>query len=330
MKKTTIEEFINEARTVHGDKYGYSRVNYINANTKVCIICPIHGEFWQTPNSHLQGCGCSKCAYNIKRQRKFSNTTQLINKAKRIHGNKYDYSRVEYVDAHTKVCIICPIHGEFWQRPNGHLKGQGCPKCGIMHRSMLKTKTTENFIQHAKLIYGDLYDYSQTKYIRAKVKTKVICKKHGIFMVSPDNHLKGKGCPKCKSSHMENEIRLFLLEKNIKFEEQKRFEWLGKQSLDFYLPQYNIAIECQGEQHFIPKRLFGNEEGLDRIIARDKLKKDKCNQHEISVIYYANYKFNFPYRVVNEKSEILKEIDYFNNKEVKNNGTTNTEEYKGN
>lgn len=97
----------------------------MNANTKVCIICPKHGEFWQTPSGHLSGKGCPKC-YKESRS---STTEEFINKAREIHGNKYDYSKVNYVNAYTKVCIICPKHGEFWQIPANHLNGHGCPNC---------------------------------------------------------------------------------------------------------------------------------------------------------------------------------------------------------
>lgn len=110
-KGYNINNFIKRAREVHGNKYDYSKVEYINAKTKVCIICPEHGEFWQKPSDHLNGCGCKKCAY--KRNDGFSKRKKLeqfIIDAKYIHGDKYDYSKVEYINAKTKVCIICPKH----------------------------------------------------------------------------------------------------------------------------------------------------------------------------------------------------------------------------
>ena len=117
-----VEKFIEEARNVHGVKYDYSKVNYINDNKKVCVICPIHGEFWISPAKHLRyNQGCSYCA------RKHVDTNDFINRVCAIHNNFYDYSKVEYINNHTKVCIICPIHGEFWQTPDKHLNGQGCP-----------------------------------------------------------------------------------------------------------------------------------------------------------------------------------------------------------
>lgn len=128
-KKLTTQEFIEKARSLHGNKYDYSKVDYINNHTKVCIICPIHGEFLQTPNAHLMGQGCIKCSYMKCRNDRKLTLQEFISRARHIHGDKYDYSKVEYINTMTKVCIICPKHGEFWMKPNGHLNGQGCQKC---------------------------------------------------------------------------------------------------------------------------------------------------------------------------------------------------------
>ena len=124
MGKKTKEEFIKGARKKHGDKYDYSKVDYVNKRTKVCIICHEHGEFWQTPSSHLQGKGCPICGGTSTLTKE-----ELIKKARKVHDNKYNYTKVEYVNNKTKVCIICPEHGEFWQTPYDHFYGCGCPKC---------------------------------------------------------------------------------------------------------------------------------------------------------------------------------------------------------
>ena len=123
-KRKSNDEFIREAQSIHHNKYDYSKVEYANNKTKVCIVCPEHGEFWQTPSDHLNGKGCPQCAGNVR-----CDKDTFVEKAKHIHNNRYDYSKVEYVNAHTKVCIICPEHGEFWQTPNNHLNGNGCPLC---------------------------------------------------------------------------------------------------------------------------------------------------------------------------------------------------------
>jgi predicted nucleic acid-binding Zn-ribbon protein len=190
-KKLTTEQFIKEAQKVHGDKYDYSKVNYVNNHTNVCIICPEHGEFYQTPSHHLHGQGCPDCDDNKKKL----TTEQFIKKAIEVHGDKYDYSKVEYVNSETKVCIICPEHGEFWQVPHSHLNGNGCPDCGGNKR-----KTTEQFIKKAIEVHGDKYDYSKVEYINANTKVCIICPEHGEFWQTPRNHLNGKGCLDCCGS----------------------------------------------------------------------------------------------------------------------------------
>ena len=127
----TSNEFIEKSKQVHGNKYDYSKVDYINTHTKVCIICPEHGEFWITPNNHLRCHGCKSCGYIKNAINQTLSLEQFIKKAKKIHGNKYDYSKVEYHDMHTKICIICPKHGEFLQLPYDHLQGKGCKKMWI-------------------------------------------------------------------------------------------------------------------------------------------------------------------------------------------------------
>lgn len=190
-KKKTKEDFIENAKKIHCGKYNYSKVDYVNTKTKVCIICPSHGEFWQTPYTHLKGCKCPICSGNLM------NTNIFIEKAKEIHGCKYDYSKVEYVNSQTKVCIICPEHGEFWQNTSSHLNGHGCPKCKNEKTSKRCNKGTEQFIIDAKKIHGDKYDYSKVDYVNSQTKICIICPEHGEFWQAPDIHLRGSGCQEC-------------------------------------------------------------------------------------------------------------------------------------
>ena len=192
--------FIERATLKHNGKYDYSKVDYKNNHTKVIIICPEHGEFCQNPSSHLKGVGCPICNGGIKRTQE-----EFLIKAKEIHGNKYDYSKVKYVNAHTKVIIICPEHGEFLQSPNHHLRGQKCPKCSGAAKS-----NTDEFIKKAQLIHGNKYDYSETVYITAAKKVKIICPLHGEFYMTGNNHLRGQGCGKCAKSGVKLETSEFI------------------------------------------------------------------------------------------------------------------------
>ena len=145
--------FIEKAKQIHNDKYDYSKVNYVNSRTKVCIICPTHGEFWQTPHNHLKGYGCAECGKEKSHLSKMT-TEDFIVKSKEIHGNKYDYSKACYKTCDTKVCIICPEHGEFWQTPSNHINGSGCPKCANEKRKNALLKDTKLFIDAATLIHN--------------------------------------------------------------------------------------------------------------------------------------------------------------------------------
>ena len=266
LSRKNVDEFINEARKIHGDKYDYSKVEYINNKSKVCIICPKHGEFWMTPNSHISSKqGCPKCA---KRNYVYT-TDEWVKLAKNVHGNKYDYSKVEYIDSNTKVCIICPIHGEFWQLPTNHIKlRQGCPTCSNEKKKERRYYTTKEFIEKAREIHGDKYDYSKTIYDGIKKNVIITCPIHGDFLQKAHVHLNGCGCPMCNQSHLENEIEDLLKENTITYEKQKTFSWLKykhNQYLDFYLPKYTIGIECQGKQHFTPIAFFTkNKEFIEK------------------------------------------------------------------
>lgn len=201
MRKLTRDEFIRKAREVHGDKYDYSKVIYKTSRTKVCIICPIHGEFWQTSNSHLQGTGCPHCAISKRIDLARSNTEDFILKARKIHGWKFDYSRVTYRNNTTKICILCPEHGEFWMTPNGHLQGHECPKCASASRKLLLLKPFERFISDARKVHGNKYTYIEDTYKNGCIKMTMVCPEHGEFKQSPSKHIAGECCPECSKKN---------------------------------------------------------------------------------------------------------------------------------
>ena len=123
------KDFIKKAKEKHGNKYDYSKVEYVDSKTKVCIICPIHGEFWQLPNNHLRGKGCSKCKGGVK-----LTNEEFIKKANIKFKNFFNYSKVNYTNATTPIIITCPIHGDFWQTPQSHLHSTyGCPSCALAY-----------------------------------------------------------------------------------------------------------------------------------------------------------------------------------------------------
>lgn len=304
LKKLTNKEFIERAKAIHGDKYNYSKVEYVNSRTKVCIICPKHGEFWQRANAHLNGQTCPICNVELKKNVLSSTKELFIEKAIKIHNNKYDYSKIEYNGSFSDVCIICSKHGEFWQKPSKHLFGHGCPKCA---KNGIKI-TTEEFIKRAKQIHNDKYDYSKVNYINSRTKICIICPEHGEFWMTPNNHLMNHGCPICVQSKLESEVKNMLEKNNINFVIEKTFDWLKDSSnlfLDFYLPDYNIAIECQGIQHFQPVEWFGGKKSYLNQVIRDKKKKDLCKSHNIVILYYTN--------IIKAPKYNIKDIDILKN-----------------
>ena len=288
-KKRTKEEFVEEARKIHGDRYDYSGVEYINNKTPVCIICPEHGEFWQKPENHLVAKqGCPKCYHKRAGDTLRMTTESFIARAREIHGDKYDYSKVVYVNNRTKVCIVCPIHGEFWQKPVNHInKKQGCPKCCPNPKT-----TTEAFIEKSRSVHGGRYDYSKAVYKNNITPVCIICPEHGEFWQKPMNHLAGCGCPECGLDRSKQETKLYnVLSEQYNCERHYKNDILGRQHIDIYLKDFNIAVEYQGEQHFRPVEKWGGKEYFEKQVKRDKTKNRICEENGILLLYFVPQKY---------------------------------------
>lgn len=155
-KRKTTEQFIVEAKLIHGDKYNYSQVEYKTANDKVCIICPIHGEFWQRPCDHTNGHGCTKCAADDTSKRCRTKFTDFLEKAIVAHNGKYEYDESSFSSASSKVRIKCPIHGWFKQLAIDHIRGVGCPDCGYAsHKHLIYEIAYNSSLEH--LSHGSIY-----------------------------------------------------------------------------------------------------------------------------------------------------------------------------
>jgi len=218
--RKTKEQFIAEARLIHGEIYNYKLVELGNAKTKIKIICnKCNTVFKQLPGSHLKGHGCQKCSSIKKGLDSRKTTKQFIYEAKEVHNDKYNYSLVNYKNGGIKIKIICPIHGVFEQTPHNHLMGHGCLKCAIEKTHSIQRKTTKQFIKNAIKVHGKKYDYKLVEYGGNKYNVKIICKKHGVFEQMAKEHLRGYGCSKCgdercsKSKRYDNEI--FIQKANI-------------------------------------------------------------------------------------------------------------------
>ena len=213
-KEEKFERFKLKAIKVHKGYYIYDKVDYLDSTKKVCIICPLHGEFWQTPAAHVRGEHCPLCA-NKKRGDTFRGSKDnFILEARKTHGELYDYSNVKYESMMKPVEIICRKHGSFWQIPMQHIKGQGCPKCAG------RNQTNEEVVGRMKLAHADEdYDYSKVEFTKMHNKVCIICYKkdkdgieHGEFWQTPAKHIVGRGCPKC-GNEKKNADRKITVEK---------------------------------------------------------------------------------------------------------------------
>jgi len=194
------EEFIQKAIEVHGDKYDYSKTEYVNNLKEVIIICKEHGVFLQLPKIHKRGAGCYHCGINTLIQKKQKTTQQFIEEAILIHGDTYDYSKTKYVKSSQNVIIICKIHGVFLQTPSNHLRGANCRKCAFN----MTIFSTDEFIQKAKEVHQDMYDYSKSIYTKMTDNVIITCQTHGDFEQLSRVHLRGSGCKICSNNYNSN------------------------------------------------------------------------------------------------------------------------------
>lgn len=357
-KKFCLEDFIEKAKKVWGDKYDYSEVEYTGSNNKVKIICPEHGPFWQTVSNHLKGqCGCKQCRGKSADFEVIRNFADFKQAAIKKFGNKFDYSKVEWKGSREKICIICPKHGKFYTLPYNFLQAKyGCPKCSIKLKytteeyiqeckknhtidydysqvvyTGCEDKVTiicpthgefrmqagafkqggnclecyidklrlgkEEFINRSKIIHGNKYNYDKVNYINYQTKVIITCPKHGDFECYPGNHLKGCECPKCALEHKipskgELFIKKFLEEYNVPFIPQFIFKTdkLARNGyeiiVDFFV-KYNkkqYFIEYNGRQHYeyVPF-FFPTYEDFEKQVRRDEALKDFCEQYKSKV-----------------------------------------------
>lgn len=196
-KAMSNSEFIEKAKLAHGEKYNYENTLYTRAQTRVVIGCDAHGDFTLAAYMHLSGNGCRKCWLERAGKSSLMTLDEFIHKSVERHGHAYDYSLVKYEKSSTPVEIICNEHGNFLQKPSNHLAGRGCQECGKIKKSKNLMKGIDFYIEKAKAVHGDKYDYSKSIYAVAKTKIEIICKIHGSFWMLPYSHVNGQGCTKC-------------------------------------------------------------------------------------------------------------------------------------
>lgn len=308
----TTEEWIEKANKIHKNKYSYEYTEYINCKTNVIIICPIHGIFEMNPSCHLKGYGCPQCSHNYP-----LSLEEFKRISSEIHNNKYSYELIDdFQNKQDIVEIICPEHGKFRQAVYLHVNGSNCPKCVNCY-----TYSKEELLRKFREIHGYKYQYDFTNYVSHLSEIEIECPEHGIFRQAVRNHLKGNGCPVCKESNLEKSLRIVFEQQNIEYEREKTFDWLlfsDYQRIDFYIPTKNIAIECQGKQHFTSIDFFGGEERFQYIVEADENKRVLCKENNVDLIYYLNedvYNMIDPIEGYSYFTSTEDIVDYINKKE---------------
>jgi len=277
-KKLGLEKFIEKSNIKHHNKYDYSLIKeYVNNKQKVDIICKEHGIFNQRMNDHMiGGAGCPECAIGRVRL----STEDFIKRSKEIHNNKYLYSdNISFKSNKDKVEINCREHGIFLQQVNSHLNGQGCSDCRKLGKIL--------FIEKSNNIHNNKYKYDRLLLNNVNEKVIITCDKHGDFVQRASAHLDGQGCPSCRVSKGELEISKILNKNNIEFKIQYKFSEcknIKELPFDFYLPNYNICIEYNGEQHYRPVDYFGGDERFITQLKNDKIKEEYCILNNILLI----------------------------------------------
>ncbi len=278
MELTETEKFIKSARAAHGDRFDYSKTEYVKSGIPVIIICAVHGEFFQKPVYHLsktkngKSRGCHKCGPAHKHTQ-----DEWVQKAVEIHGDKYDYSQSVYRYGKQKITIRCKKHGNFEQQASSHIGKDkcGCPRCGFDKGSSLRVKDTVYFINKSKEAHGNYYDYSLVDYKNRSTEVTIICPKHGQFIQLPFNHYQGKGCSTCNISTGETKVARQLEYLGYEYEQQKKFpdcKNIHCLPFDFYIPAINTIIEFDGRQHYEPVDRFGGEEFFKKTQHNDAIK----------------------------------------------------------
>ena len=272
-------DIIDECNEIHNWKYDYSEYEYKNIDFKSTIICPKHGRFQQSMYKHAtrkQGCpgvGCSK------RPRINTESFKII--AKEIHGDRYNYDKVKYMNQHTKVIIGCHKHGDFLQSPVNHtIKAKGCSKCngGVK-------LSREDVLIKANEVHNFRYTYEDFVLVNYHTPSWITCKEHGNFKQHFNNHINsGKGCPMCQNKTEGILMKLLKENFNYKIIHNRGFDWCRKNKklrYDFIIEDLKCIIELDGRQHF---KQVSNWDSPEDQLENDTFKNDKALENGYSMI----------------------------------------------
>ena len=265
---------------------------YINARTPILHHCLVHDVFWKTlPSRALMGAGCNKCKEERFHKTRCKTHEQYVDEVFKINPDIVVTGT--YINARTPIEHYCKQHGVAWMSyPDNILRGIGCKQCGNEKIKNKNIKLHDEYVKELNMINPDIEVVGE--YMGANTSILHKCKIDGhMWNAKPANILSGKGCPCCVESHGERYIRQWLQEHNIIYSYQKIFDdCKNKRPLpfDFYIPEYNVCIEYDGEQHFKKVDHFGGEVGLKQRQYNDNIKTSYCKNHNIHLLRIPYYK----------------------------------------
>lgn len=272
--RDTLEGFIEKAVKIHGDRYDYSRIRSYSKNSiKLPIVCKDHGIFMMSANSHLsQRQNCPRCAKEKCRQNLILDVEILKQRLNGLHDNFYQYHYNTYQAMTKKMKITCPLHGDFWQIPSNHLRGETCKLCANKRIADSKFKGFDYFLTKSKEQHGDKYDYSESEYIGSHSKIKIICPKHGPFEIVAKSHmLYGFGCRRCSDSKTITKCDQWLNYLKIPNNKREVYAKLIKSNKNYYFDAYdpdtNTVYEFHGNYFHGNPRIYDSD-SLNKLIGK--------------------------------------------------------------
>lgn len=297
-----MEQFIEKAKIIHDNKYDYSKINYTGVRMKLLLYCIKHGNFTVRANEHINSKqGCQKCTKEKAIENQRYTQEEFINKAFKIFGDQYDYSKVNYIDSKTKVIIICKQHREFQKQPGQHLLKKGCPRCSRVN-VISNRDTKEDFIQKSNNSHNFRYDYSNVNYINSITKVTIICKQHGEFLQQPGSHIHGQGCPNCKNAETGKKLsysnedfitKAILVHNNIY--DYSKVKYIGSISKVIIICKQHGEFEQQPRYHLFGKgctkcgiiqigifQMYNTEEFIEKSNKRHNNKYDYTKSQYIN------------------------------------------------
>jgi len=286
MRKKSIEIYGKEF-------YNYDDSVYIDGDTPMEIVCPDHGKFKTKPNRHFRKndnrCGCKGCSSDKIADALTMTQEDFIRRGISQFGDKIDYSLLKYLGIKEKVELLCnDCNASFFVRPDQFFTSKcGCPTCSCKITGQERRRTTEEYISLATAKHGGYYRYPNLVYVLSQEDVEIECPIHGPFWQAAGTHLRGHGCPFCKSSRGESLINDLLTEMGLSHKPQATFDGCVhnvKLRYDFYLPDHNICIEYDGIQHFKSMENWGGDATFNDRKIKDAIKTKYCADNNIPLI----------------------------------------------